>query len=783
MHSQTIDRVREMKPQWKKVITAKITNIEKHPNADKLRLATVDIGPQTLRVVCGAPNIAIGQIVPLVVEGGEVLGHDGKVFTVKKANIRGTESNGMLCSKRELGLGDDHLGIFILPEDSKLGVTLESILPLGDSIFDIEVTSNRPDCMSVRGIAFEASVILGTKFARKSLKPKMQVKQKFNLKISVHQKKLCPRYQAAIMTGMTIDSSPLWMQIRLMQSGIRPINCVVDITNYVMLEYGQPLHAFDYDKLLPPHASPPHHSTPRLMTKGEGGNMGGSCIIEVRKAKTGESIHALDGNTYSLTPNDLVIANSQHPIAVAGVMGGEHSSVTHLTKTVVFESANFDPVSVRKTTRRLNLVSQSSNLFEKGISLQGTEMALFRALELAHKHANGNVASKFFDIKAKASKKRVISYDTKNTKRFLGIDIGKEESKKILQSLGCAVSGGNILKITSPWWREQDLKEERDIVEELARIYGYQNIPSELPQGELPVQREDKFIYWENYCKKILEAAGLNEVYTYSLISKKMIEAIGLRAEECLKLYNPLSSDLEYLRPTLLSSILSIVSENQQRKNELKIFEISRVYIPKSNDLPQEPAKLAMAFFGGDKEFFECKGVVEHLFKKSGMPSVQFKKAQDTPFWKSQTILDVYCKNEIFGRIGMIHAKIAKAFDIKKDLTLANIDFTKFTKFARNNKIFSPLPEFPAIERDLALVCARNITWESIEKFISHFHPLIAPVEYLSTYTGQEIGSKKSLALHMTFQSKERTLTSQEVDAVIKNLVKNLQEKFDIKLR
>ena len=773
LHSQTIDRVREMKPQWKKIITAKIINIEKHPNADKLRLATVDTGSQTLRVVCGALNIVAGQIVPLVLEGGEVLGHDGKLFTVKKANIRGTESNGMLCSKRELGLGDDHSGIFILPKDSKIGVTLESIFPLGDSIFDIEVTSNRPDCMSVLGISMEASAIFKKKLQFKESKPRLKIDKKLELNMKVLDKKLCFRYQAAVVSNITVEASPLWMQARLMSSGIRPINNIVDITNYVLLEYGQPLHAFDYDKLSPPHNP--------LLTMG--GGKEGSHSIEVRKAKTGESIHALDGNTYSLIPSDLVIADSQHPIAVAGVMGGEDSSVTHSTKTIVFESAVFDPVSVRKTSRRLHLVSQSSNIFEKGVSPKGAEMALFRALELAQKHANGRTASKIFDIKAKTDKKRVIFYDTKNTKRFLGIDIGSVKVKKILQSLGCAVSGGNILKITPPWWREQDLKEERDIVEEIARIYGYHNLPSELPQGALPMRHEDKLVYWENYSKKILEAAGLNEVYTYSLVSKKIIEAIGLRSEECLKLYNPLSSDFEYLRPTLLSSILSIVSENQEKRNEIKIFEISRVYIPKPNELPEESAKLAMAFLGGRKEFFECKGIVGHIFKKSGMPEVEFKKTQDTPFWRSQTILDVYCKNEIFGKIGMVHPKIAKAFDIKKDLTLANIDFAKFAKYASNNKTFVPLPEFPAIERDLALVCGRNIAWESIEKFISHYHSLIASVEYLSTYTGQELGSNKSIALRITFQSKERTLISQEIDDVIKSLVKNLQEKFNVNLR
>ncbi len=769
LHSQTIDRVREMKPQWKKVMTAKIANIENHPNADKLRLATVDTGSQTLQVVCGAPNIAVGQIVPLVLEGGEVLGHDGKLFIVKKANIRGIESNGMLCSKRELGLGDDHSGIFILPQDSKLGVTLESILPLGDSIFDIEVTSNRPDCMSVLGIAREAGAIFrpphaspphegGNKGGSSSLQKVRNKKELFPFKVIVKNKKLCFRYQAVVVSNIKVEASPLWMQARLMSSGIRPINNIVDITNYVLLEYGQPLHAFDYDKIK-------------------------NNQVIVRKAKAGESIHALDGNTYSLIPSDLVIADSQHPIAVAGVMGGEDSSVTHSTKTIVFESAVFDPVSVRKTSRRLHLVSQSSNIFEKGVSPKGAEMALFRALELAQKHANGRTASKIFDIKAKTDKKRAISYDTKNTKRFLGVDIGNAKVKKILQSLGCSVSGGNIIKITPPWWREQDLKEERDIVEEIARIYGYHNLPSELPQGVLPMRHEDKLIYWENYSKKILEAVGLNEVYTYSLVSKKMIEAMGLRAEECLKLYNPLSSDLEYLRPSLLSSILSVVSENQEKRNEIKIFEISRVYIPKPNELPEESAKLAMAFLGGSKEFFECKGIIEHIFKKSGMPEVEFKKTQDMPFWRSQTILDVYCKNEIFGKIGMIHPKIAKAFDIKKDLTLANIDFTKFAKFARHNKSFNPLPEFPAIERDLALVCARNIAWESLEKFISQHHPLIASVEYLSTYTGQELGSNKSIALRITFQSKERTLISQEIDDVIKNLVKSLQEKFNVKLR
>src|SRR3989344_8129211 len=403
LKSMSVERIHEVKPIFSGVITARILEIAKHPNADKLRLPTVDTGnPSTsfragekLQIVCWAPNIEVGQIVPLAHEGA-VLGIGTENFTIKKTNLRGVDSNGMLCSPKELGLGDDYSGIMILPPETPIGKKLEEVIPLNDQVLEIEVTSNRPDAMSVLGLAGEGAAALGLKYDFKPAKPDLKAAQNMPLSVKVLEPKLCPRYQAAVLTGVKVGPSPLWLQARLLASGLRPINNLVDITNYILLEYGQPLHVFDYEKLA------------------------GQEII-VRKAKAGENIMALDGKIYDLKPENMVIADAKAPVAVAGVMGGEESAATEKTKIIVFEAANFNPVSVRKTARALNLHSDASGLYEKGLYPQNTEFALLRAIELTQELAGGKMASKIFDAGVKNDKPLKIKFDLAQVKRYLGV--------------------------------------------------------------------------------------------------------------------------------------------------------------------------------------------------------------------------------------------------------------------------------------------------------------------------------------------------------------------------
>ena len=766
LHSMTIDRIHENKNAWKNVITVKIISIEKHPNADKLRLATIDTGKEKVKVVCGAPNIEAGQIVPLVKEGGEVVGADGKSFIVKKANIRGVESSGMICSCRELGLGDDHTGIYVLPENTKIGELLEKVLSPGDSVFEIEVTSNRPDAMSIIGLAREAFAVFKTGFSYKESKPDIKISKsvdvkKYQLSVKVVDKALCPRYQAIVMTGVTIGPSPLWMQSRLMQSGIRPINNLVDITNYVLLEYGQPMHVFDYDKL-------------------EGKE------IIVRHAKEGEKILALDGNTYPLGNDNLVIAGAKLPVAVAGVMGGVLSAVSNTTTTIVFESANFNPVTVRKTSRKLHLMSESSNLFEKGLSPQGTAPALLRAIELAQKFAGGVVASKIFDTYDKKNVLRKIKIHPKAIENYLGIALKVNAIKKDLQLLGFSVSGNSALTVAVPWWRQNDIVISEDIIEEVARIYGYHKLPIVLPSGEIPLRADDKNNYWINEYKDALLSIGFTEIYSYSMVSKKILERLFIPSDSCLKVANPLNEDMEYMRPTLLSGVLDAIALNQENFETIKIFEISRVYKPRENDLPDELPRLIGALSGQEDLFARVKGVIDYLFKKYNISGVKYlsqQSVEESPVWGRGLFQDIIHNNKTIGRFGIINKKVLNSFGIKKDVAVFDMDFSYIIKAGSMAKTYTPPPAFPQIIRDLALVVGPNVVWKDIEESISRFHPLVNEVQYLSTYAGKELDGKKSLALRIIFQSEERTLKSSETDDIISELMVKLEERFGARLR
>ena len=574
-------------------ITAKILEITKHPNADKLKLVKLDAGKTKPTVVCGAPNIKVGQIVPLAVEGAKLQNPigEGKSITVKKVVIREVESRGMMCSQKELGLGDDHTGIMILPDKTPLGKSLEEVLDLDDYILDIEITSNRPDAMSVVGLAREASAALKAKFNWQAPKPNLQVSQEIPLKVEVEEPKLCPRYQAVVMTGVKVASSPLWLQMRLIQSGMRPINNLVDITNYLILELGRPLHVFDYEKLI------------------------GQKII-VRKAKRGEKILALDGKTYQLKPENLVIADGKSPVAIGGVMGGELSAATEKTKTIVFESAAFDPILIRKTARELNLHSASADLFEKNLHPQTTSEGILRAIELAQKLAGGKVASTIIDIYpptqkinlysksksfglgggvyAKKYQPTKISFDPASVKRHLGVEIPTEQIKKILESLGFEVSGAKILNITVPYWRANDVLFEHDLIEEIARIHGYHNLPAQLPVGQIPVEPKDLSFFWEDTAKDILAGLGFSEVYNYSMVSKELLQKVKFPFKETIKISNPLNEEMAYLRTTLIARLLQNIADNIKNFSEQKIFELSNIYLPaKPNDLPDEQPKLA----------------------------------------------------------------------------------------------------------------------------------------------------------------------------------------------
>lgn len=763
LKSQTIDRVTPVKPKFKKVITAKILEISKHPDADKLQLVKIDTGRSKPTIVCGAPNIKVGQIVPYAQVGATVIDShekEEKTFVIKKAKIRGQESKGMLCSQAELGLGEDRQGIMILPSGTPIGKPLESIILLEDTLFDIEITSNRPDAMSVIGLAMEGAAATGGKFNWHDPKVNYKIKKEFVFEVEVAEKKLCPRYQAVVMTDVKIGPSPMWMQLRLIQAGRKPINNIIDITNYVALEFGQPVHVFDYDKLQ------------------------GKKII-VRNAKRGEKILALDGETYKLDSNNLVIADGKNPVAVAGVMGGEKSSTTAKTKTIVFEVANFEPIQVRRTARSLNLHSDSSSLFEKGLHPEGTAFAITRCMELAQELAKAKVATAIIDVNNTKYKPSVILLNVDNINRCLGVELSEGEMKKILTSLAFGVSEKSPVKITVPWWRSNDVKEEYDLIEEIARIYGYHNIPAILPDGVIPVVAKDKELVWESNVKHILVGLGFTESYNYSMVSKDVLKVSKTAMANAIKIDNPLNEDMEYMRVALAPQILQNVADNIDNFSNQKIFELSNVYLPTTtNKLPIEQSQLTGAVVSTQDTFRQARGVVEVLMRKLGISAFSLSPVADSYLLEKSKALEVKKGSKVLGQFGLVKQGLLDKYDIDKPVAIFDFDFSVLAKLATHVRKYQPVAEFPIIQRDLAVVIDNKVSWEEIEKVVSRADALITVVEYLSTFVDVKLGkSNKSIAFRLTLRSKDRTLKSVEADAVIQKVVTKLQKSFNIKVR
>lgn len=759
-HSMSVDRVEPVVLAWKGVITARITAIAPHPQADRLRLATVDDGRMQQVVVCGAPNIVVGQVVPLARVGATVLDvATGKPREITAAKIRGVESQGMLCATDELGVGDDHSGIWVLPANTPLGVPLEQVYPAKDSVLHVEVTSNRPDAMSVTGLAREAAAVIPG-VQRKLQVPKPQLARATKplpLSVKVSEPKLCPRYSAVVLADVTVGPSPLWLHQRLITAGARPINTVVDITNYVRLEYGQPLHAFDYEQL-----------------SGVG--------LTVRRATGAESLAALDGKTYALKSSDLVIADAHGPVALAGVMGGSTSAVSGGTTTVVLEVAVFDPIAVRKTSRRLNLISDSSLLYEKGLPTQSVEHGLARAVELLQEIAGAKVASRVFDRRRRDPKPRVISLRPAAVTRLLGVTPKSAWARSTLQKLGFRVSGSGSWRVTVPWWR-QDVSGPHDLVEEIARAYGYDQIPVELPTGTIPRRTSDPAFRASDVARRLLVNLGYTEIISYGLVSRQMLQRASIEANHALKAVNPLSAEFEYLRPALVPSLLAVAGKNVKRFRSQQLFEISRVFRPaERGELPEERLRLAAAVVGdSDEVFYSARGAAELLMGELGITAT-FAPLEGEDLW--QAGLELRVGDEVLGVVGLATRQMAERFGLNRDVAVVNLDFTTLAILATEARAFTPIPAYPASSRDLSLVLPHATPWADLERVALGTSLLIRSVEYLSTYTGNGIPSgTKGLACRLHLRSDERTLSSAEVDDIVKQVVGNLGRDLNAVLR
>jgi phenylalanyl-tRNA synthetase beta chain len=647
---------------WENVFVGRIVAVEPHPNADRLRLVTVDLASETATVVCGAPNCRVNDIIAFAKAGADVISETGQLARLRSVKIRGVESSGMICSERELGISDRHDGILVLPVDAPIGKTMKEYL--GDTIFNMEVTPNRADCLSVIGIAREIAALTGSNLTLPEVKY-AETEQTVEKAVAVEIKapELCARYCAALVTDVTIGESPTWMQARLISGGMRPINNVVDITNYVMLEYGQPLHAFDY-KLL----------------KGK--------KIIVRKAEKDEKIITLDGVERKLGPETLVIADTEKAVAVAGVMGGANSEVMDGTTSILLESASFNPASIHYTGRTLCAQSEACTRFERGITAETALPALRRAVQLLTELAGSKAAKGWLDIYPGKKETSPLTTSVSEVRRILGVEFSLDQITKNLSALGFTCKTGKDtgeVEAMPPWWRG-DIRFPVDLVEEVVRIAGYDTVPMTMLSTPIPAHNPDQMFYLKRKLRNWLAGYGFQEINSYSLTSMDLLKKLGENAPSTpglMRLFNPMTAEQEYLRPNLRVGVLTAAASNRKFEADgLRLFEAGRVYIGRTGDLPDERETLCglvsgsrqeQSWHGGNKpfDFFDAKGVVEGLLGHFGI-TPSFEKSSDSSLHAArQAGIIVSGKN--VGIVGQCHPMVTENFEVSNDTFLGGL--------------------------------------------------------------------------------------------------------------
>ena len=752
------------------VVVGKITKISKHENSDHLQICMLDVGDkEELQIVTGAQNVFVGAIVP-VAKAPAKLPHD---VVIKNGKLRGVDSFGMLCSIAELNLtthdmpGAIENGIFIMNdiEGIRIGQDVREALMLCDDVVEFEITPNRPDCLSVIGLARETSASFDRKITIKepSVKGCGDGDNVGNyLKVDI-ESKLCPRYTAKVVKNIKIKPSPLWLRMRLRASGVRPINNIVDITNYVMLEYGQPMHAFDYKCLE------------------------GSHII-VREANEGEQFKSLDDIDHTLKKGMLVIADEKKAVALAGVMGGANSEITDETKTVVFESANFNGASVRVTSRSLGMRTEASSRFEKGIDSEVTLAAIDRACELVELLGAGDVVEGTVDVYKTPKETRTIPLEVERINRFLGTNLSKEYMVETLRKLSFVVEND---KVVVPSFRD-DVEGMQDLAEEVARIYGYNKIEStkfvaQLTQGErTPHQKFD------NSVRDTLCALGLYEINTFSFISPKYYDKILLSQDDerrnSVVIKNPLGEDTSVMRTTALPSILEILSKNNNLKNEdVAIYEVATVYIPNEDKtkLPNEPKRVVLGMYG-KYDFYDIKGVIEELFDKNGIKAPQFKACSTNPTFHPGRCAEIYSENgDYLGVFGEISHGVSENYSFNKKVYVGEIDFEKMFDIHKVDLHYKQLPKFPALTRDFSFVCDEELEVGSIENVMKKAGvKTLESIKLFDVYRGSQVGEgKKSVSFSISLRAEDRTLTDTEADNAVSKILKQIESELGVTLR
>jgi phenylalanyl-tRNA synthetase beta chain len=761
-----VEDVEKKGEKLKKIVVGHVLTCEDHPNSDHLHLCQVDIGEEEpVQIVCGAPNVAAGQKVIVAKAGARIAGN----VKIKKGKIRGEVSHGMICSLQELGFDGKVVpkeyadGIFVLPEDAEVGADALSLLNLDDAVLELSITANRADCMSMLGVAYETAAIFG-KEVKLPEATVSETNEQARDYISVRvESEDSPIYTAKVIKNVKIGPSPLWLQNKLMAAGIRPHNNVVDITNYVLLEYGQPLHAFDYDRF-------------------------GSKEVLVRKAYEGEKMVTLDGTERTLRQEDLVITNGKEPVALAGVMGGLDSEVKDDTTTILLESAYFNGTSIRRTSRYHGLRSEASSRFERGIDPTRVRQASERAAALIAELAGGEVLEGTVAHEELRVEPVTVKVDRTKINRFLGTDLSIKEVEDMIQKLQFEYTLDNetfVVHIPSRRW---DISIPEDMYEEIARIYGYDKIPTTLPVGAQTLGHLTSYQQKRRVVREVLEGAGLLQATTYSLTSKEKFGQFALQPAEPVQLSMPMSEEHAILRDTLIPHLLDSISYNRARKNsDVGLYEIGKVFYGKGAHVqPEEVEHLAVALTGlyvnhpwqGEKvpvDFYTVKGILEALFERLQLAGIRYEKAEIDGMHPGQTA-KIYVNDEVVGFLGKVHPTREKEYDVK-NVFVFELDLEKLINMKSPFLSYTTIPKFPGITRDIALVVDQTQTAGELKDIIvSAGGKLLKEVNVFDVYVGDKVPeNKKSVAFTLKYSDPERTLTDDEVNQVHENVVAALQ--------
>ncbi len=761
-----------------KIVVGQIKSIEKHPDADKLVVCQVDIGAETIQIVTGAPNVEVGQKVPVVLDGGMVAGgHDGgpmpeEGIKIKAGKLRGVPSNGMMCSIEELGSSRNFYpeapenGIYVFEDDVEVGSDAIEALGLHDTVFEYEVTSNRVDCFSIIGIAREAAATFRLPFHPPVITTTgNEEKAEDYISVEVKDQELCPRYIARVVKNIKIAPSPKWMQRRLAASGIRPINNLVDITNYVMEEYGQPMHAYDYDTIA------------------------GHKII-VQRAKDGDTFTTLDGQERKLDTDVLMICDAEKEIGIAGIMGGENSMITDEVKTVLFEAATFHGANIRKSAKRVGLRTDASGKFEKGLDPYNAEDAINRACQLIEELGCGEVVGGMVDVKVPLKENVRIPFDAAKINHFLGTDIPAEDMKGYFKAIDLGFDEEKQ-EVVVPSFR-QDLLSFADIAEEVARFYGYDKIPLTLPSGEATAGKLSYKLRIEQKARDIAEYCGFSQGMTYSFESPKVFDKLLIPAEDKLRqaitISNPLGEDYSVMRTSSLNGILTSLATNYNRRNkDVKLYELANIYLPKAlplTDYADERMQFTLGFYG-EGDFFTMKGVVEEFLNAVGMfENPKFDPDCERPYLHPGRKADIYYGETLIGYMGEVHPEVCDNYSIGTKAYVAVLDMPAIVPLTTFDRKYEGIAKFPAVTRDLSMVVPKNILVGQIEEVIAQRGGRhLESYELFDLYEGAQIKPGfKSVAYTITFRNKEKTMEETEISAAMKKILNGLQD-LGIELR